>query len=405
MSDPEQEIAERQRALAEAERTLGPLHIKTITARAKLAYAYDDEGLPDLAWPLLERVVGELERTIGPVHKHTIGVRKNLAATYIRGMRVADAIALYQLAASQATTALGPLDAVTLEARSGAALCLLEMRRYSEAIAEYNRLLPDWAAGSGPAHGPLLTDRHRLACAWDGAGYPDEAMTQYWRLLSDCDQLLGPGARLTRTLSANLVPPPRPWRAARPLGTHRLWLVALSAILMARERGGALFTLYPCAWLNRHSAVAVLRSPWGVSSRDELLAALEWLETEGARESKAAKIGHPPASFDFARYSHVVRHGFAAEYIDEAEAWQLLERVPGQVAGTYRSWQEFAEDYLAARMTVADGTASPAGFTSRQLTAAPVARLLDPLNTGSPWNLVPWDAITRPDQPVSFPPG
>ncbi|MBO0802562.1 MAG: DUF1266 domain-containing protein [Nocardiopsaceae bacterium] len=405
VADAAPEIAEAQRALAQAERTLGPLHFTTVTAREKLGYAYDDAGLPDLAWPLLEQAVGDLERTIGPMHRYTVGVRKNLAVAYVRGMRIADALALFQLAAGQAITVMGPLDSNTLEARSGVALCLLEMRRFGEAIASYDRLLPDWAAGFGPAHPKLLTDRHRLACAWDGAGHSQEAMTQYWRLLSDCDQLLGSAAPLTRMLAANLVPPPRPWHATQPLGTHRLWLVALSAILVARERGGALCTLYPSAWLNRQHSVAVLKSPWGVSSRDDLLAALEWLAAEGARESMAAKVGHPPASFDFARYSHVVRNGFAAEYIDEQEAWQLLESIAGQVASAYRSWQEFADDYLAARMTIADGTDSPTGFTTRQLTSAPVARLLDPLNTASPWNLVPWDAIGRPDQPVSTSPG
>jgi hypothetical protein len=220
--------------------------------------------------------------------------------------------------------------------------------------------------------------------------------------MSDCERLLGPAAPMTRRLAGNLVPAPRPWRAAGPLGAHRLWLVALSAVLEARAHGSSLGTLYPSPWLDRYGSAAALEPDWGITSRDALLSKLEWLSATGTRASMAARLGHPSMAWDFARYSWVVRYGFAAEYIDEAEAWHLLEPVAGQVAGCYGSWREYADDYLAARLAWRGDTDEPGAYgASQQRTIAAVSALLNPASTRSPWNLVPWDAISRPDQPVT----
>ncbi|MBO0819556.1 MAG: DUF1266 domain-containing protein [Nocardiopsaceae bacterium] len=402
MADQGSEIAERRRELARAERTLGPRHPTTISAREQLGYAYEDAKRPELALPLLEQVVRDLDRTVGPTHERSVIARKNLANSYYFNLRIADAHALYQQAAGQALMVFGPRHICTMLARSGAATCLLETRRFAEAIAEFDQLLPDWVEGFGPAHRNFLKDRHRLGNAWDGSGSPQGAMTHYWRLLSDCDRHLGATDPLTRRLAADLVPRPRPWWGTEPLGTHRLWLVALSAILAARAHGSALDSLNPSAWLNRHNAVGSLERDWGVGSREDLLSTLDWLAAEGHRGCMAARLGHPPASWDFARYSLMVRNGFAAEYIGEAEAWRLLEGIAGDLAGCYGSWREFADDYLAGRLLWLGGTEKPGGYPASQRQTADAAQsLLDPSNPRSPWNLVPWDAITRPDQPVT----
>lgn len=402
MGDPDSEIAERRRELTEAEQNLGPQHPTTISAREQLGYAYEDMKLPELALPLLEQVVHDLDRTIGPTHQRSVIARKNLANAYHMSLRIDDARALYQHTASQSETVFGPQHLCTMLSRSGAAACLLEMRQFDEAIAEYDRLLPDWSDDFDPSHRSFLMDRYRLAAAWDGAGDMDEALTLYWRLLSDCDEMLGPNDPLTSRLSANLVPKPRPWHGTEPLGTHRLWLVSLSAIQMARAHGTSLDTLYPSGWLNRHSAVAELEIDWGISSREDLLSKLEWLASEGDRESLASSLGHPPVSWDFARYSFTVRNGYAAEYIDEPEAWQLLAGITEQVAGAYGSWQEFSDDYLAARRLWLGGMEETGGYpASQRQTITATDWLLNPSSSRSPWNRVPWDAITRPDAPVA----
>ncbi|MBO0819279.1 MAG: DUF1266 domain-containing protein [Nocardiopsaceae bacterium] len=391
MGDQDSEIAERRQALHEAEQTLGPRHPTTISAREELGYAYEDMRLPELALPLLEQVVRDLDRTVGPEHQRSVIARKNLANAYHMSLRISEAYALYKEVAAQAAEVFGPLHLCTMLARSGAAACLLEMRRFDEAIASYDLLLPLWSEGFGPEHRGFLLDRYRLATAWDGAGDTQEAMTRYWRLLTDCDSSLGADDPLTGRLSGNLVPKPRPWRADGPLGPHQLWLVSLSAIQMARGHGSSLDTLYPSAWLNRRGAVAELELDWGISSRDGLLSKLEWLAAEGDRVSMAGTIGHEPVSWDFARYSFTVRNGFAAEYIDEPEAWQLLETIEEKVAGAYGSWREFSDDFLAARKLWLGDADGVGGFpASQQQTITATDALLDPANTRSPWNHVPF---------------
>lgn len=389
MGDQDSEIAERRKALHEAEQTLGAQHPTTISAREELGYAYEDMRLPELALPLLEQVVRDLDRTVGPEHQRSVVARKNLANSYHMSLRVEDAYALYKDVAAQSARVFGPLHLCTMLARSGAAACLLETRRFDEAIAAYDLLLPLWTEGFEPAHRNFLLDRYRLATAWDGAGETGEALTQYWRLLSDCDDSLGPDDPLTGRLSGNLVPSPRPWHATEPLDSRQLWLVSLSAIQLARGFGSSLDTLYPSAWLNRRNAVVELEVDWAITSRDALLAKLDWLADEGERASLADGLGHVPLAWDIARYSFTVRNGFAAEYIDEPEAWRLLEVIAPETAAAYGSWREFSDDYLAARKLWLGGADGAGGFpASQQQTITAADSLLDPSNPRSPWNRV-----------------
>lgn len=60
---------------------------------------------------------------------------------------------------------------------------------------------------------------------------------------------------------------------------------------------------------------------------------LEWLGAGGHCVSMVEQHGHPPYSWDFARYAYMVRSGFAAEYIDEAQAWELLGLIITQISG------------------------------------------------------------------------
>jgi len=392
VAEPDSEIAARQRALDEAEGTYGPRHPAVIAAREELGYAYEDLRLPELALPLLERVVRDLDLTVGADSHRSVIARKNLANAYHMSLRVTDAHVLYREVAGQSAEVFGPLHLCTLLARSGVAACLLELRRFEEALAEYAGLLPLWAEGFEPDHRGFLMDRYRQAAAFDGIGDMPEAMTRYWRLLADCDSLLGPDDPLTSRLSGNLVPRPRPWRDGEPLGPRRLWLVSLSAIQMARGHGTSLDTLYPGAWLNRHNAVIELEADWGVGSRDGLLDRLEWLAGEGDRGSLATGLGHPPVSWDLARYAFTVRSGYAAEYIGGPEAWRLLERAGDEAARCYGSWREFAGDYLAGReLWLADDRGAGSFPASQRQTITAVERLLDPGNARSPWNRVPWD--------------
>ncbi|MFJ5802894.1 DUF1266 domain-containing protein [Streptomyces decoyicus] len=110
-------------------------------------------------------------------------------------------------------------------------------------------------------------------------------------------------------------------------------------------------------------------------------------------------LGRPPVAWDVGRYVSVVRAGFAAGYADEPGAWQLLGSAVAPVAHTYRSWQQFAEDFVAGRelwMRTAGGEWSG----SQEDTVSAVRGRLDPTNGESPWQQVPWEAIYQVDQRI-----
>lgn len=406
MADTDGEIARRQGEVEAADREFGEQDFRSLNARTLLGFAYRDRGLPALGTPLHQRVLREFENIHGPMHKNTITARMNLGNNYYYCDRPAQAYALYQQAAEEAAAVLGPHDKDTVLARSWAADCLLAARDFNGAIAAYQRVLPDWAATVKPDNVNFLTDRYHLACAIDAAGDTQEAMGQYSRLLSDCQRLLGPEHTLTRRLTANLVPAPRPWHATGQLTTHQLWLVGLSSILDGRSNGAALWTLYPRPWLNRYDDH--LESDWGVTGRGDLLSTAQWLAEEGHRMQMAPALGHPPAAWDFARYAYMVRNGLAMEYIGADEAWRLLGAIAGQAFAAYGSWQDYAADYLAGRELWLGGKGGkePDGYpsTTHQQTVDAIGRLLDPANAASPWNLARWDAPRRPDQRISYPP-
>ena len=69
-----------QRTLADRERTQGPDHPDTITARGNLANAYHTVGRYTEAQTMFERTLADCERALGPDHPLTQTARENLAA-------------------------------------------------------------------------------------------------------------------------------------------------------------------------------------------------------------------------------------------------------------------------------------------------------------------------------------
>ncbi|MFE3885676.1 DUF1266 domain-containing protein [Streptomyces lydicus] len=183
------------------------------------------------------------------------------------------------------------------------------------------------------------------------------------------------------------------------LTSHQKWIVSLDAILAERSWGHRHLALYPLKRINPIQCRVSLKTSWGVTSPESFHSTLQWLATEGHRMQMASALGRPPVAWDFGRYVCIVRAGFAAGYVDEPGAWQLLGSAVAPVAQTYRSWQQFAEDFVAGReLWMRSAGREWAG--SQEDTVSAVRSLLDPTNRESPWQQVPWETIYQVDQQI-----
>jgi hypothetical protein len=189
-------------------------------------------------------------------------------------------------------------------------------------------------------------------------------------------------------------------RYPTPLTAHQMWTVSLDGILAERMMGHSHLTLYPLKRINSTFCRTSLESSWGVTSSESLYSTLEWLATEGHRTGMAPTLGHPPVAWDFGRYVMLVRSGLAAGYVDEPTAWQLLSRAVAPVAQTYGSWQEFANDFIAGRQLWMRTVGQEWTGTQEDSVQA-MQSLLNPANTESPWQRVPWETIRQADRQPS----
>jgi tetratricopeptide (TPR) repeat protein len=81
---------------ADLERTLGPDHPDTLTARNSLATAYHAAGRPADAIPLVQQILATRERLLGAGHPSTLASRNNLGSAYRAIGRPAEAIPLFE---------------------------------------------------------------------------------------------------------------------------------------------------------------------------------------------------------------------------------------------------------------------------------------------------------------------
>ncbi|QRX93449.1 DUF1266 domain-containing protein [Streptomyces noursei] len=181
-----------------------------------------------------------------------------------------------------------------------------------------------------------------------------------------------------------------------PLTAHQQWMVSLDAVLAERMWGHSHLMLYPLKRINSTNCRVSLQQSWDITSPESLHSTLHWLASEGHRRQMASVIGHPPVAWDFGRYVTVTRLAFGAGYIDEAGAWQLLANAVAPVAQTYSSWQAFAHDFVTAR-ELWMRNAGNEWSGSHEGTVQAVHRLLDPTNTSSPWQQIPWETIYHSD--------
>ncbi len=110
-------IAVGEPLIANLERTLGPDHPDTLSARASLASAYHAAGRIADAIPLVQRVLADRERLLGADHPSTLASRNNLASAYRATGRPAEAIPLFEQNVAACERLLGAGHPRTLASR------------------------------------------------------------------------------------------------------------------------------------------------------------------------------------------------------------------------------------------------------------------------------------------------
>ena len=222
---------------------------------------------------------------------------------------------------------------------------------------------------------------------------------------------------------------PAPSKAALAAAAHsaspvslreqRDWAIAATALL-------ATFNSEGVSTLSSGGSVIgvrrLLQDSWSVSSRDELLRTLEWIDQGGHRqlfselgaratslssEQLQAALSHMTpedansviiarrysskyseqslTGWDYMRYISLCRWGVAAGYITEQDAWPRVMHAAQILQQSFSSWRDLGENYLVGRQfwslrqTRIDGDVMRAIYNKL---------LSDP---ASPWNRIPWN--------------
>jgi ankyrin repeat protein len=175
--------------------------------------------------------------------------------------------------------------------------------------------------------------------------------------------------------------------AKTPLTPAQRWALAAAAVLNQRN-GESHEVLIPANFTaaDRAAATQLLRERWGISDSDELTRALTALEN--------STLDSQYRAWDLCQYENVAQWGATAGYITEAEVWEGMLRVARQIQGTYKSWVEMSESYLAGRRRWYREVRTAA--TRQAQKAQPeiefiVSLLLNTQDPNSPWTKCKWD--------------
>jgi tetratricopeptide (TPR) repeat protein len=193
-----------ERALADRQRVLGADHPDTLRLRNTLAGAYQSAGRLAEAIPLFERTVADYERVLGADHPDTLRLRNNLAGAYLSADRLDEAIPLYERTVADRERVLGADHPETLASRNNLAYAYRSAGRLAEAIPLYERSVADRERVLGVDHLATLTAHYNLGNAYGSAGRLNEAILLLEHTLADCQQVLGIDHPLTLTACNNL---------------------------------------------------------------------------------------------------------------------------------------------------------------------------------------------------------
>ena len=184
-----------QRALAIAEKELGPLHynIDVVTSLNNLAALYKNQGRYADAEPLYKRSLAIIEKALyGPGDPYVAGALANLAELYAKQGRFADAEPLLKRALAIQEKALGADHPDVARSLNDLALLYAMQHRYADAEPLYKRSLEIWERVLGPDHPDVATVLSNLGLLYGDQGRFADAEPLYKRALAIQEKALGP---------------------------------------------------------------------------------------------------------------------------------------------------------------------------------------------------------------------
>ncbi|MCA9292274.1 MAG: serine/threonine protein kinase [Phycisphaerales bacterium] len=199
------EAERRARTLAEQqERTHGPDHPATLSARRVLAIALTKLSRPDEAEAILLDTQQRLDHLAEGNHSLQIATDLALADLYVVRREIERATELYERILARQQRTLGDDDPATLATLGSVANTYYFARDYERAIDAFERVCNSLERTKGLDHPATLTAHHSLALALTEAGRLDEAAPMIFDTLERQRRVLGSDHPDTvRTLSAS----------------------------------------------------------------------------------------------------------------------------------------------------------------------------------------------------------
>ncbi len=173
-----------------------------------------------------------------------------------------------------------------------------------------------------------------------------------------------------------------PQETQTPLSAAESWAIAASALLTVLNSGSH-HTLSSTPRVGPRLWKMALKQWWGIESRDGAIAQIQRLTEEGHRVDMAEQLGHEPLSWDLSRAINIVRWCYGSEYFSESESRTMIMDLARPLQQYYQSWAELGADYVAGHDLWNGGPGEDVNDA--------LAQLIDPNNTDSPWNTIPWN--------------
>jgi eukaryotic-like serine/threonine-protein kinase len=204
LGEPEQALAQFERAVALHRQAQGLDHPDTLRSMDNLAHIYQDAGRVAEALDLLGETLKRRTIKLGPDHPETITSKNNLAVVYQGAGRMTDALPLYQQALEQRRAQLGPDHPDTMFSMNNLASAYREVGRLADALPLFEEALKRRRAALGPDHPDTLMSMNNLANAYREATRLPEAMALQKEAMERQEAQLGPDHPDTLLSMSNL---------------------------------------------------------------------------------------------------------------------------------------------------------------------------------------------------------
>lgn len=207
---------------------------------------------------------------------------------------------------------------------------------------------------------------------------------------------------------------------------QKRWVLALTGIMSTANRS-SLDTLEddPLTPGNAAKWKHILERDWNIHNRDELLATIEKMTSDGhesefqlcrkiasettdygffnmtntyeltqkqynylkyfVANSKVLK-GHSILVWDLGRNVALCRWGYDSGFLTEAEAWQKMFALARRIQPLYTSWKDYGFDYYMGRVFWASGFGNELEYAYK---TDPIYRSL--ISDGGDWNRLDWN--------------